>query len=91
MALLEMYAVYDKAVQAFSRPMFVRARGEALRSFMDECGNEKSELWKHSSDYSLFYLGTFDELSGVVDPPIAGAELIINAFEVAAKKEKGGI
>lgn len=82
MAKLPVCSVYDNAVKAFSRPMFVRAKGEAMRSFIDECGNPKSELAKHPSDYSLYLLGTFDEESGVFENS-SPAELLLNAREFA--------
>lgn len=31
--IMEMYVVYDRAVQAYLQPVFVRSRGEMLRSF----------------------------------------------------------
>ena len=56
-------AVYDMAVEAFSRPMFVRASGEALRSFKDEVqrSDPGNPLFKHPGDYSLYELGTWTD------------------------------
>lgn len=76
----EMYCVYDAAVKAFNRPMCFRSRGEALRSFMEACRDEKTEFWKHSSDYSLHFVGVFDDDSGSVVIPTA-PERVISALE----------
>lgn len=85
MALLKVCAVFDNAVKAFSRPFFVRSRGEAMRSFIDECGNEKSELSKHPSDYSLWLIADFDEESGMFTPFSPG-EVLLQAREFAPVK-----
>lgn len=62
--MLVLCSVYDSAVGAYGRPFFARAKGEALRAFADEVGNPSSEFGKHPEDYSLVYLGAFDELRG---------------------------
>ncbi|WNK13511.1 MAG: nonstructural protein [Microvirus sp.] len=54
-------AVKDAALDAFMRPMFVAAKGQAVRAFTDEVNKADSELNKHPTDYSLYYLGTYDD------------------------------
>lgn len=89
---LECYSVYDKAVDAFMQPFFVRAKGEALRSFMDACSDGKSQFVSHPEDYTLFHVGTWDEDIGVFSVPDGGPQKLITALECVAvsKKEKGG-
>lgn len=60
-------AVFDSAVQAYGRPIFVPAIGVALRSFQDEVNRKDSEnpVAAHPSDYELFNLGVFDDATGV--------------------------
>jgi hypothetical protein len=67
------YAVRDVASNVFrmnfKRPERVDGRGEifhaeAIRYFADGVKAEKSELHAHPSDFELFYLGTFDDLTG---------------------------
>ncbi|WMC01487.1 nonstructural protein [Microvirus D_HF4_320] len=62
------YAVKDLAVQAFGTPFFVRAKGEALRSFQDEANADRttSAIAKHPEDYELYFLGNFDENTGTL-------------------------
>lgn len=84
--MLEMFAVYDSAVKAFLPPIFVRSRGEATRSFLDACQQEGSNFAKHSSDYTLFYLGKYDDsgaqfvLSSVPERVISALECVANPF-----------
>lgn len=59
--------VYDHATEIHGRPVFVRARGEALRSFMDEAQNKESAIGQHPADYALYALGTFDDGQGTFE------------------------
>lgn len=68
-----MVAVFDKAAEYYMQPFFVRAQGEALRAFMDECAREGSQFKDHPEHYDLYQLGEFDDLSGAVEgkfPPV---------------------
>lgn len=66
MASLKVIAVFDKAIDAFNRPMFVPAVGLAVRSFQDEIAREAPDnpMFAHPQDFSLFLLGEYDESSG---------------------------
>lgn len=57
-------SVFDEATQIFGRPVFVRAQGEALRSFMDEAQNKESAIGQHPNDYELYQMGFFDDGTG---------------------------
>lgn len=76
---LLMFSVYDKAVKAYMQPFFSRSRGEALRSFVDACNDEKRDLKKHATDFTLHYLGEWDDGSGISSP--VDPERIISASE----------
>lgn len=70
-----MVAIYDAKVEAFSRPQFVRSRGEALRSFTDEVNRVAADnpLNAHPEDFALYYLGLYaDEAGGfeIPDKPV---------------------
>jgi hypothetical protein len=79
--ILQMYSVYDSQTKAYTPPMFFRARGEAIRSFMEACRDEKSNFVKFPNDYSFVYCGTFDDANCVAlgCPP----ERVISASECA--------
>lgn len=69
---LHMFAVFDSKVGVYASPFFCRSKGEALRSFEDACGDKGLPFGKHPGDYRLWYLGEFDDNTGV----IYAAELI---------------
>jgi len=48
----------------FHQPFFVKTKGEALRGLMDILSDPNSNIHKYPEDFALFYLGTFDELTG---------------------------
>jgi len=66
---LTICSVYDRAAQAYGRPMFVPTTGVAIRSFTDEVNRNDSEnqLHNHPDDYDLYCFGTFDDNTGLFD------------------------
>lgn len=64
---LQVLAVFDSAVQAYSRPFFSPTTGAAVRSFSDEVNRnaEDNPMNRHASDYELFELASFDEETGI--------------------------
>lgn len=77
---LKMFSVHDKAVKAFMPPFTCRSTGEAVRSFMEACNDEKHNFFRHASDYVLYYVGDFDDNAGrcVVLPD---PERVLSALE----------
>jgi hypothetical protein len=65
--LLIVVSVKDRAVSAFSRPVFVQSVGIGVRSFSDEVNRSAAdnEMYKHPDDFDLYQLATFDDYSGV--------------------------
>lgn len=62
------FSVRDGAVQAFLPPFFVRHVGEAMRSFADAVTDPNHQFAKHVSDFVLYRIGEFDDLSGLFEP-----------------------
>lgn len=69
MTKLVVVSVKDSAIDAFLRPFCVQAIGQAVRSFTDEVNRSAADnsMWQHPEDYSLWYLGTFDEETGLFE------------------------
>ncbi|UDN67802.1 nonstructural protein [robinz microvirus RP_131] len=76
---LQMFTVYDAAVATYMPPFFCRSKGEALRSFGDACNSAESNFNKYSSDYTLFYVGEYDD-AGADFYPVVPVR-IISALE----------
>lgn len=60
-------AVWDGAVSAFSRPMFVPSTQYAVRMFSDEVNRaaEDNPLYRHPDDYQLEVIAHWDENTGI--------------------------
>jgi hypothetical protein len=62
-------SIKDTAADAYGRPAFVATEGVALRQFQDEVNraSDDNQLYKHSHDFHLYLLGTFDDVTGSFD------------------------
>jgi len=56
--------IRDNRVECFGSPIFVRASGEAMRAFVDECQKPESTIGQHPADYDLWLLDEFDDETG---------------------------
>jgi hypothetical protein len=58
--------VKDRAADAYGRPMFLAAIGQAIRSFTDEINKdyEDNQMFNHPDDFDLYDLGVFDDSNG---------------------------
>lgn len=59
----KIFTVYDSKVEAYMAPFFMVSSGQAIRSFVDTAADASSQLGKHPEDFTLFELGTYDDLS----------------------------
>ena len=79
--MLLAFAVFDSKASAFNAPMFLATKGLALRAFSDACAAADSPLVKHSEDYSLFEIGSYDPNSGKLKS-LAQPKHMVNASAV---------
>lgn len=61
---LETYSVFDKAIDCFLPPFYVRTKQEALRSLLDAARNPEHQFSRHPEDYRLYKLGLYNEERG---------------------------
>lgn len=62
-------AVRDIKADCFGQPNFVPNLGSAIRSFGDQCQDEKSGvLYQHPEDFELYQLGTYNDADGSFEP-----------------------
>lgn len=66
--MMKIYAIFDEAIESYGQPIFTRTAGQALRSFSDEVKNPESPFNKHPEDYSIYYMGEFNEQTGIITP-----------------------
>lgn len=84
--MTKMFSVFDSKAVVFGLPIFVPTKGAAIRSFSDVANDPKSSIGKHPEDYSLFYLGEFDDSTGSFHPVLPESLLTASAVIVAGKR-----
>lgn len=87
------FSVYDSAAKFYSDPFFALTKGQALRDFVRAANDKNTYLNLAPADYTLFQLGSFDELTGKVDmelTPVALGKAIeyLNDSSFALKSEQ---
>lgn len=55
----KIYAIYDAVMNHYSAPFIAHNDGVAIR-MVQSSSHPESSLWQHSGDYSLYFLGHFD-------------------------------
>nr|AVQ10178.1 DNA binding protein VP4 [Gokushovirinae environmental samples] len=85
-------AIYDQAVGAYGRPMFLRSDGEAIRMFQDEVNREVRDgmpnmMFDHPEHFSLWNLGKYDDASGQFVTPAQGAVELVKGVQVAKRPQ----
>lgn len=63
----KMFTVYDSKAETYLTPFILKAKGEALRGFIDIANDKKSSIGQHPEDYTLFEIAEWDELTGIVE------------------------
>jgi len=77
-----MFACYDKKTKIFGLPFYSIRREQALRDFQYASNDPQTEICRHAVDFSLFYLGTFDDEAGTIEPVVP--EHVADAFVLKA-------
>lgn len=85
MAVTLVCAVFDAAAGCYARPLFVPAKGLAIRSFVDEVRRQSPEnpLSAHPNDFDLYLIAEYDDNEGAfVNRPVP--EKLISGLAAAA-------
>lgn len=64
---IKLFSVFDSKVGAYMQPFYARTSGEAVRSFQDAIVREGSQFGTHAEDFTLFELGTWDDVSAQIE------------------------
>lgn len=67
--ILRMFTVYDSKTEAYLPPFYQPTNGAAIRVFEETCNDVNHAFYKHPSDYTLFYMGIYDDANAKVDCP----------------------
>jgi hypothetical protein len=87
-----LFAIRDGKAGYFMQPFCAVSAGYAERAFVDACIDVNTMLSKHPEDYTLFSIGTFDEISGEVSSDVKslinGLQAVNSGLRIVAEEEK---
>jgi len=66
--LLKMFSIRDQKAETFNSPFFQSTHGEAERAFRTAVHDSKTQLHQYPEDFDLYFLGEYDNQSGVISP-----------------------
>lgn len=70
---MKLFSVYDTAAEAYQKPFPHDSIGAAVRDFATAANDPQTYLSKHPSDYILFHIADFDQITGEITPCIPKA------------------
>lgn len=65
---MKCFSIKDTKAEGFNTPFFQNTFGLAERSFKEACQDPQTSLSKNKEDFSLWYLGEFDQKTGTIRP-----------------------
>lgn len=74
---MNVYSVFDSKLASFGRPWFEMKDASAIRVFSDavnDGSNPNNQWFKHPEDFSLFFIGEFNDENGALSssrPPVS--------------------
>lgn len=60
----KVFSIRDNRTSAYLPPFYMHSRGEAERALAETMEDHRHPFAKYTADYTLFELGTFDEIEG---------------------------
>nr|QJB19818.1 MAG: nonstructural protein [Microvirus sp.] len=64
---LKMYSIRDAKAEAYNPPFYKKTHGEAERDFTELTKTPDSMVCKYPEDYDLYFCGTYDDQTGLVE------------------------
>lgn len=83
--ILKIYSVRDNVSEAYLQPFFSVNMGSAVRSLTQVVNDANHEFGKNAHDYSLWYLGQFDDATGLITVETDPSR-ILNLVELIRKE-----
>lgn len=84
---MKIFTIFDSKAEAFLPPFTSRTNATAIRNFTAAANTEDHDFHTHAADYTLFQIGTFDEIRGLVIPRGNGSENLGTALQFLQQSE----
>lgn len=62
----KIFTIYDEKSEAYLQPFFLDTNGQAIRAIIDCLNDPSHNFARHTSDYTLFALGEFDDQDATI-------------------------
>lgn len=61
-------SISDRQMETYGRPFVCAAKGQAVRSFVDEVNRVSQDnlMYQHPEDFTLWHIGNFDDQTGEI-------------------------
>lgn len=82
---MNIYSIKDEALSRFMQPFFTHTNAAAIRAFKDHVNEKGSAPNAHPGDYTLYFLGVFDEERGCITATFDTGERLINGADLIDK------
>lgn len=83
---VQMFTIYDKKMQIHQHPFMAVNRATMMRTLSDSLARNDNMMSRFPSDYEVYLLGEYDELSGKMSPATE-REFICNLEELVERTE----
>lgn len=65
--ILQVFVIYDSKAHAYLPPWFAPNLELGVRDFAGAVNDPSTRFYRHSEDFTLFHLGSFDDAVGRVE------------------------
>lgn len=65
---MRQYTIFDSKAEIYLQPFCFSTHGASLRAFKETVNDGQSNISKHPADYTLFYIGIWDDNTGEQKP-----------------------
>ncbi len=84
----KMFTVLDTKAMAYLPPFFLPNEAVAKRVFGDMATDQTHQFGKHPEDFSMYYLGEFEDMTSVVEIDKKAPVLIATGLMIKAERDK---
>lgn len=91
--MMAVFSIFDSKAGVYSQPVFAVSAGAAVRSFEDAVNDPSTVYAKHPGDYTLFYIGRYDDATGFLSHGNDGHQNLGNGLQFRQQElrlEPGG-
>jgi len=75
--LHSIFSIYDSKIEAYLPPFFMQTKAASIRAITDTMQDQQHPFSKHPEDYTLFFLGTYDDNNSKFDIEITPQSLAV--------------